>query len=97
VRRDFEDAFREVDLVLTPTSPVPAFAIGERTTDPLSMYLADVFTLSVNLAGVPGLSFPSGFTPSGLPIGTQLIGPWFSEPRILGAAAAFERASGLSS
>jgi aspartyl-tRNA(Asn)/glutamyl-tRNA(Gln) amidotransferase subunit A len=91
IRRDFERAFAEVDAIVTPTSPVPAFELGERTTDPLAMYLADVFTLAVNLAGIPGMNVPAGFTQDNLPIGMQLLGPWFEEARLLRIARAFER------
>ncbi|MCC7380663.1 MAG: Asp-tRNA(Asn)/Glu-tRNA(Gln) amidotransferase subunit GatA [Deltaproteobacteria bacterium] len=91
VRRDFERAFEAVDLIATPTSPIPAFPLGSRLEDPLAMYLADVCTLAVNLAGVPGLSVPAGFTQAGLPIGLQLIGPWFQEPALLRAAEALDR------
>lgn len=91
VRRDFERAFESVDAIIAPISPVPAFTLGERTSDPLSMYLADVFTLAINLAGIPGLSAPAGFTRSGLPIGVQLLGPWFEEARLLRIARAHER------
>jgi aspartyl-tRNA(Asn)/glutamyl-tRNA(Gln) amidotransferase subunit A len=90
IRRDFEQAFAGVDLIATPTSPVTAFKLGERTGDPLSMYLADVFTLAVNLAGVPGVSVPAGFSGAGLPIGLQLIAPWFEESRLLRAAQVLE-------
>jgi aspartyl-tRNA(Asn)/glutamyl-tRNA(Gln) amidotransferase subunit A len=93
IRRDFEAAFERVDLIATPTSPVPPFGLGERMTDPLAMYLADVFTLAVPLAGLPGLSVPAGHTAGGLPIGLQLIAPWFAEPRLFSAARAIERAT----
>ena len=92
IRQDFEKAFTSCDLLLTPTSPEPAFKLGERTQDPLKMYLADVFTISVNLAGNPALSLPCGFTKSNLPIGLQLIGPRFGEEKILQAAHAYEQA-----
>ena len=91
IRQDFEKAFTSCDLLLTPTSPEPAFKLGERTQDPLKMYLADVFTISVNLAGHPALSLPCGFTKSNLPIGLQLIGPSFGEEKILQAAHAYEQ------
>jgi aspartyl-tRNA(Asn)/glutamyl-tRNA(Gln) amidotransferase subunit A len=91
IRQDFEKAFTSCDLLLTPTSPEPAFKLGERTQDPLKMYLADVFTISVNLAGHPALSLPCGFTKSNLPIGLQLIGPRFGEEKILQAAHAYEQ------
>jgi len=86
IRRDFEEAFEHVDVILTPTSPVTAFAQGARLDDPLSMYLADVCTLAVNLAGVPGLSVPAGLSANRLPIGAQLIGRWFEESRLLAVA-----------
>jgi aspartyl-tRNA(Asn)/glutamyl-tRNA(Gln) amidotransferase subunit A len=92
LRRDFEQAFQNCDVILTPTSPTPAFRFGEKTNDPLKMYLADIYTIAVNLAGVCGLSLPCGFTGSGLPIGLQLIGPHFGEPAILHAAHAYEQA-----
>jgi aspartyl-tRNA(Asn)/glutamyl-tRNA(Gln) amidotransferase subunit A len=91
IRRDFEDAFAKVDAIAAPTSPVPAFGLGDRMTDPLSMYLADVFTVPVNLAGIPGISVPAGFTRDRLPIGLQLLGPWFEEARLLRIARTFER------
>ena len=90
IRRDFEAAFGQVDLIGTPTSPITAFRLGERTTDPLAMYLADVCTLAVNLAGLPAISAPAGFSGDGLPIGLQLIAPWFEEGRLLAAAQALE-------
>ena len=91
IRQDFEKAFQGCDVLLTPTSPEPAFKLGERTQDPLKMYLADVFTISVNLAGTCGISLPCGFTKSNLPIGLQLIGPRFGEEKILQAAHAYEQ------
>jgi aspartyl-tRNA(Asn)/glutamyl-tRNA(Gln) amidotransferase subunit A len=91
--RDFEAAFKEVDLIATPTAPSPAFKLGEKASDPMTMYLSDIFTISVNLAGVPGLSLPCGFSKAGLPIGLQLIGPNFSEPALLAAGHAYEQAT----
>jgi aspartyl-tRNA(Asn)/glutamyl-tRNA(Gln) amidotransferase subunit A len=91
IREDFTKAFREVDAVLSPTSPVPAFKLGEKVDDPLSMYLMDVFTLPCNLAGLPGLSVPCGFTKAGLPVGLQLLGRPFDEARLLRIARAYER------
>jgi len=91
IRQDFEKAFQGCDLLLTPTSPEPAFKLGERTQDPLKMYLADVFTISVNLAGTCGISLPCGFTQSNLPIGLQLIGPRFGEEKMLQAAHTYEQ------
>jgi aspartyl-tRNA(Asn)/glutamyl-tRNA(Gln) amidotransferase subunit A len=92
IKRDFDRAFEQVDLILTPTAPTPAFRLGEKVEDPLQMYLSDIFTISVNLGGVPAISLPCGFSASGLPIGLQLIGKPFGEPTLLRAAHAFERA-----
>ena len=92
VRRDFQQAFERVDLIVAPTTPNVAFKLGEKE-DPLQMYLNDVFTIPVNLAGLPGLSMPAGFTRIGLPIGLQLIGRPFDEPTLLRAAYAYERAT----
>ncbi len=91
VRRDFDDVFREVDALISPTSPVPPFLLGEKTADPMSMYLTDVFTIPCNLAGIPGISVPCGFTASGLPVGLQLLGRAFDEATLLRIARAFER------
>ncbi len=92
VRRDFQQAFERVDLIAAPTTPGVAFKLGEKA-DPLSMYLNDVLTIPVNLAGLPGISVPAGFTGGGLPIGLQLIGPAFGEATVLRAAHAYERAT----
>jgi aspartyl-tRNA(Asn)/glutamyl-tRNA(Gln) amidotransferase subunit A len=94
IARDFREAFEKVDAIVTPTSPVPAFRIGERTANPLQMYLADIYTVTGSLAGVPGISVPSGKTPSGLPVGLQIYGPAFGEDRVLHMAHAFEEAGG---
>jgi aspartyl-tRNA(Asn)/glutamyl-tRNA(Gln) amidotransferase subunit A len=93
IKRDFENVFEQVDVVVTPTSPTPAFRLGEKTDDPLQMYLADIFTISVNLAGVPGISIPCGFTSNNLPIGLQLIGRHFDEEAILRASYAYEQST----
>ncbi len=93
LKQDFDQAFARVDVIACPTSPVTAFKIGERVEDPLAMYLADIFTLSVNLAGVCGISVPCGFDTQGLPIGLQLIGPAFGEERILRVAYAYQQAT----
>lgn len=90
IREDFEKVFKEVDLLLTPVSPTPPFKLGEKMTDPLTMYLSDIFTISVNLAGVPAMALPCGFTKSGLPIGQQLIARPFAEETIFQAASAYE-------
>jgi len=92
ILRDFEEAFEQCDAILTPTSPTPAFKRGERADDPLAMYLSDVYTISVNLAGLPAISVPSGFTESGLPIGLQVIGKAFGEADMFAVANAFEKA-----
>ncbi len=89
IRQDFDRVFREVDALITPTSPVAAFKLGEKTDDPVQMYLIDVCTLPVNVAGLPGLSVPCGFS-EGLPVGMQLIGPHFSEETLLRIAHAYE-------
>ncbi|MBI2516882.1 MAG: Asp-tRNA(Asn)/Glu-tRNA(Gln) amidotransferase subunit GatA [Opitutae bacterium] len=91
IRQDFLHAFREIDALLTPTSPVPAFKLGEKS-DPLALYLCDIYTIGVNLAGLPALSVPCGFTTGGLPIGLQLIGQPFQEASLLAAAHAYEQA-----
>ena len=90
IKRDFETAFESVDVIAAPVTPHSAFAIGSKTTDPLSMYLEDVFTLPASLAGVPGISVPCGFDEEGLPIGLQLIAPAFDEETLLRAAYAYE-------
>ena len=92
IRQDFIDAFKQVDVIATPTSPITAFKLGEKTADPLTMYLSDIFTIAVNLAGLPGLSQPCGFSEN-LPVGLQWIAPAWREDRILGAASAYEAAS----
>jgi aspartyl-tRNA(Asn)/glutamyl-tRNA(Gln) amidotransferase subunit A len=93
IKRDFDETFRSVDVIATPVSPTAAFKIGEKSSDPLQMYLSDIFTISVNLAGIPGVSIPCGFTKSNLPIGLQLLGRHFNEEAILHAAFAFEQAT----
>jgi aspartyl-tRNA(Asn)/glutamyl-tRNA(Gln) amidotransferase subunit A len=93
IKNDFLEAFKEVDVIACPTSPTTAFRIGERAADPLSMYLADIFTLSVNLSASCGLSLPCGFDDGGLPIGLQLIGNTLQEETILNAAYAYEQAT----
>ncbi len=94
IASDFARAFEQADVIVTPTSPVPPFRLGERIADPLSMYLADIYTVTGSLAGVPGISVPSGKTPEGLPIGLQIFGPAFGEARLLQLAHAFEQAGG---
>ncbi len=93
IKNDFDKAFNTVDLIATPTSPTPAFRVGEKTDDPLQMYLADIFTISVNLAGVPAISIPCGFTSGNLPVGLQLIGRHFDEETLLKASYAYEQST----
>jgi aspartyl-tRNA(Asn)/glutamyl-tRNA(Gln) amidotransferase subunit A len=94
IAQDFRDAFTKVDAIVTPTSPVPAFKLGERTNDPLQMYLADIYTVTGSLAGVPGISVPCGKVGGKLPVGLQIFGPPFGEGRALQLAQAFEDAGG---
>ncbi|WP_455243617.1 Asp-tRNA(Asn)/Glu-tRNA(Gln) amidotransferase subunit GatA [Petrachloros mirabilis] len=91
--QDFTEAFKDVDLIVTPVTPTPAFRLGEKSEDPLQMYLSDIYTISVNLAGLPAISLPCGFSKSGLPIGLQLIGRAFEEETMLRAAHAYEQAT----
>ena len=93
IRGDFETAFKDCALIACPVSPTPAFRLGEKLADPLTMYLSDIFTISANLAGVPGISVPCGFSGGGLPIGLQLMGPPLGEAVLLQAAYAFEQAT----
>ena len=96
VRQDFANAFEKVDAIISPTSPVPAFKLGERVTEPLQMYLADVFTIAANLAGICGISVPCGFAEVDghrLPIGLQLLGKALDEARILQIAHAYEQST----
>jgi aspartyl-tRNA(Asn)/glutamyl-tRNA(Gln) amidotransferase subunit A len=92
IRRDFDLAFEACDAVATPTAPSPAFRFGEKTADPLQMYLADIFTVPANLAGIPGISVPCGFA-AGLPVGLQLVGRPFDEATLLRLAHAYEQAT----
>jgi aspartyl-tRNA(Asn)/glutamyl-tRNA(Gln) amidotransferase subunit A len=91
--QDFEEAFKEVDVIATPVTPTPAFKLGEKSEDPLQMYLSDIFTISVNLAGLPAIALPCGFSKAGLPIGLQLIGRAFEEETMLRAAHAYEQST----
>ena len=93
IRQDFDAAFKEVDLIVTPVTPTPAFKLGEKSEDPLQMYLSDIFTISVNLAGLPAIALPCGFSRAGLPIGMQLIGRAFQEDTLLRAAYAYEQST----
>jgi len=96
VAQDFREAFQKVDVIVTPTSPVPAFKLGERVNDPLQMYLADIYTVTGSLAGLPGISVPCGRIGGKLPVGLQVFGPAFGEARVLQLAHAFEQAGGAS-
>jgi aspartyl-tRNA(Asn)/glutamyl-tRNA(Gln) amidotransferase subunit A len=91
IRGDFDRAFAACDVLLSPVAPTPAFKVGELVDDPLAMYLSDAYTLNANLAGLPGISLPGGFSSGGLPIGIQLLGPPFAEETLLRAARMFER------
>jgi aspartyl-tRNA(Asn)/glutamyl-tRNA(Gln) amidotransferase subunit A len=93
IKKDFDDAFKKCDAILTPTAPTTAFKIGEKIEDPLRMYLSDIYTISVNLAGLPALSLPCGFDSDGLPIGMQIVGQHFDESTILGIAYAYEQST----
>jgi aspartyl-tRNA(Asn)/glutamyl-tRNA(Gln) amidotransferase subunit A len=93
IRNDFDAAFQDVDLVLGPTTPRPAFKLGENTSDPLAMYLEDLYTVTANLAGIGGISVPCGLTQAGLPIGLQLQAPPFQEERLLRAAQMYQQAT----
>ncbi|MGH7766486.1 MAG: Asp-tRNA(Asn)/Glu-tRNA(Gln) amidotransferase subunit GatA [Candidatus Binatia bacterium] len=93
IKRDFEAAFKQCDVIVTPTAPTTAFKVGAKTAEPLEMYLSDIFTISVNLAGLPGLSLPCGFDAGGMPIGLQIIGKHFDEATMLRLAHAYEQAT----
>jgi aspartyl-tRNA(Asn)/glutamyl-tRNA(Gln) amidotransferase subunit A len=92
INRDFIRAFEEVDVLIGPTTPTPAFPLGAKTEDPITMYLNDIYTIGANLAGLPAISVPCGFV-QGLPVGLQIVGPHFSEARVLTAAHAFQGAT----
>jgi len=94
IARDFAEAFEKVDAIITPTAPTPAFKLGEKTADPLQMYLADIYTVTGSLAGIPGISIPCGWTQAELPVGMQIFAPHFAEARILRIAHSFETAGG---
>ena len=96
IAQDFQNAFQKVDAIVTPTSPVPPFRLGERTNDPLQMYLADIYTVTGSLAGLPGISLPCGKVCGKLPVGLQIFGPAFGEARVLQLAHAFEEAGGAT-
>jgi aspartyl-tRNA(Asn)/glutamyl-tRNA(Gln) amidotransferase subunit A len=91
IKQDFDRAFEQCDIIAGPTAPAPAFRLGEKLASPLAMYLADIYTIAVNLAGIPGISLPCGFSRTGLPIGLQLMAPLFGEEPLLQAARLYER------
>ena len=93
ISRDFESVFEDVDFLVSPVMPTPAFPLGEKLQDPLQMYLSDMYTISASLAGIPAISLPCGFSQAGLPIGLQLMGRPFEEATILRAAFAYEQAT----
>lgn len=95
IKRDFDEAFRTCDVIMTPTSPTPAFRLGEKMDDPLQMYLSDIFTISTNLAGIPGLSVPCGYTAAGLPIGVQFLAAHFAEGKLIRISSAYEKHSAI--
>jgi aspartyl-tRNA(Asn)/glutamyl-tRNA(Gln) amidotransferase subunit A len=92
IANDFVEAFKQCDVIMGPTSPSTAFRLGEKASDPVQMYLSDIYTIAVNLAGLPGMSIPCGFA-NGLPAGLQLIGDYFSEARLLNAAHRYQLAT----
>ncbi len=96
IKQDFDEAFKQCDVILTPTAPAPAFTMGEKSSDPLEMYLNDIFTISANLAGIPGISLPCGLSESGLPVGLQLLGKAFDEATLLRTAHCYEANAGIS-
>ena len=93
IREDFDRVFQDVDLLVTPVMPTPAFQLGEKIEDPLQMYLSDLYTISASLAGIPAISLPCGFSRKGLPIGMQILGRPFEEDVVLRAARAYELAT----
>ncbi|HTH96543.1 MAG TPA: amidase family protein, partial [Stellaceae bacterium] len=96
IARDFEQAFKSCDVILTPTAPSAAFAVGQKQDDPIAMYLNDVFTVPVNLAGLPGLSVPAGLSADGLPLGLQIIGRAFDEETVLRVGGVIESSAGFT-
>ena len=90
IRGDFDKVFQKCDCIMMPVSPTPAFKIGEKVADPLTMYLSDIYTIAANLAGIPGISVPCGFDEKNLPIGLQILAPAFAEDKLLRIARMFE-------
>src|SRR5437016_12614802 len=95
IKNDFLNAFKSCDGIITPTAPTPAFALGEKVDDPLAMYLNDIYTVTANLAGVPGINVPCGLSSNSLPIGLQLLGPYWSEGTLFRLAHAYQKANPL--
>jgi aspartyl-tRNA(Asn)/glutamyl-tRNA(Gln) amidotransferase subunit A len=91
IKRDFDRAFERFDALVTPTAPTPAFAIGEKSSDPLQMKQSDILTIPINMAGIPAMSLPCGYSNVGLPIGLQIIGPAFSETTLISIGHAYEQ------
>jgi aspartyl-tRNA(Asn)/glutamyl-tRNA(Gln) amidotransferase subunit A len=91
IAQDFSEAFKTCDVIMGPTSPTTAFKLGEKNNDPVAMYLSDIYTISVNLAALPGMSIPAGFDASGLPVGLQIIGNYFDEARLLNIAHQYQQ------
>src|SRR5690606_33843537 len=96
IARDFKTAFEQVDIILAPTAPTAAFGLGEKTADPLAMYLNDVFAVPASLAGLPAMSVPAGLNREGLPLGLQIIGKAFDEQGVLNAGLAIEQRAGFT-
>src|SRR5258708_5113310 len=90
IKNDFDEAFKQCDVIMGPTSPTPAFKIGAKSDDPLAMYLSDIYTIGANLAGIPGMSLPCGFSKAGLPIGLQILAAPFEEEKMLRVARMYE-------
>jgi aspartyl-tRNA(Asn)/glutamyl-tRNA(Gln) amidotransferase subunit A len=93
IAQDYQNALSQCDVIMGPVAPTPAWHIGEKSADPVQMYLADIYTLSLNLAGLPGMSIPCGFSADGLPIGLQIIANYFDEARLLQVAHAYQTAT----
>jgi len=93
IAQDFRDAFEKCDVIMGPTTPTTAFKLGEKSADPVQMYLSDIYTIAVNLAGLPGMSMPCGFDSGGLPVGLQIIGNYFDEARMLNVAHQYQLAT----
>jgi aspartyl-tRNA(Asn)/glutamyl-tRNA(Gln) amidotransferase subunit A len=93
IANDFAEAFKQCDVIMGPTSPFVAFAIGAKSDDPVQMYLSDIYTVSANLAGLPGMSIPCGFGNHHMPVGLQILGPWFGEAKMLNVAHQYQQAT----